>query len=176
MLKFLVICNNLFQLSIVMVSTFIPMARSLTFNRALLEIVMKDKKQNILIIDDERPSAESLAIGLERNGFLPQVAVSGEEGLKKLQYVKFDFTLCDINMPEMNGWEFASKLPVLGSSTNLIFITAETTTGFRKEYRDIPVLTKPIELEILVSYLKHWDERKLSESLVLDEIEPNRRK
>jgi two-component system response regulator AtoC len=130
---------------------------------------MEDKKQNILIIDDERSSADSLAIGLERNGFLPQVAVSGEEGLKKLQYENFDFILCDINMPEMNGWEFASKLPVLKSSTNLIFITAETAMENRKEHKDIPVLTKPIELEMLVSYLKHWDDKNLSESRVLEE-------
>jgi len=39
MLEFLLICNNLYQLSIVMFSTFILVARSLTFNRLLLEIV-----------------------------------------------------------------------------------------------------------------------------------------
>lgn len=67
---------------------------------------MIEEIKNILIVEDEPSSAESLAIGLRRAGYQPQIAYNGLDGQIKVQQTEFDFILCDINMPDMDGWEF----------------------------------------------------------------------
>ena len=114
--------------------------------------MMKQTEKNILIVEDEPGSAESLAIGLKRSGYFPQIALSGKEGLRKLRECAFNFILCDINMPEMDGWEFAVKAKPL-TSADFIFITADSRTNKKAEFISSPLLIKPIELYRIIELL-----------------------
>jgi len=117
-----------------------------------LNKIMPQKEKKILIVEDEHSSAESLSIGLKRFGYLSQVAHSGEEGLQRLRESMFDFVLCDINMPEMDGWEFAKKAKQ-GTGAGFIFITADSRTVMREEFSEDPLLIKPIDLNGLLKLL-----------------------
>lgn len=112
-----------------------------------------EKKKNILIVDDELSYAKSLAIGLRRAGYQSQIANSGLEGEKKIRDTDFNFILCDINMPEMDGWEFASKVKTL-TSAEFIFITADSRITKKKEFDQYSLLTKPIDLAELLQLLE----------------------
>jgi DNA-binding response OmpR family regulator len=57
----------------------------------------------VLVIDDDRDLAESVAELLEARGHEVALAFSGREGLVQLSRQAFDFVLVDIEMPEKSG-------------------------------------------------------------------------
>ncbi len=65
--------------------------------------------QNILIIDDEAPMRHMLRMVLERDGYTVSEAISGRQGLDRLQSGHYALVLCDIRMPEMDGLAFLKE-------------------------------------------------------------------
>jgi len=59
----------------------------------------------VLIVDDDRDHAESIADILLSEGYAVEVAFSGESALKRFTEVEFDVTLMDVRLPGMNGVE-----------------------------------------------------------------------
>ena len=75
------------------------------------------KKQS-LIIDDEVNMRHMLSTVLKKADYLVDTASDGSEGLKMIERSHYDFILCDIKMPKMNGMEFLkSARDVIGAST-----------------------------------------------------------
>ena len=111
----------------------------------------------VLIVEDESRLAESLAIGLKRNGLTAQIANCGKEGLQKLHKSAFDYILCDINMPHMDGWEFADRAKAY-TTAEFIFVTADSRIVKKKEYSNCPLLIKPLEINSIV---KLFNERRI---------------
>ncbi len=70
---------------------------------------MTTTKCQILIVDDEAPMRHMLRMVLERDGYLVAEAVSGRQGLDRLQAGHYDLVLCDIRMPEMDGLTFLKE-------------------------------------------------------------------
>ena len=70
---------------------------------------MTTTKRQILIVDDEAPMRHMLRIVLERDGYTVAEAVSGQQGLNRLQAGHYDLVLCDIRMPEMDGLTFLKE-------------------------------------------------------------------
>lgn len=66
--------------------------------------------KKILVIDDERSLVELLQHMLEGNGYKVEVAHNGLEGLGKLKNFQPDLILLDVNMPQMDGWQFLTTL------------------------------------------------------------------
>ncbi len=67
--------------------------------------IARDMK-HILIIEDEENLRHMLTIMLLRQGYSVSSASNGAEGIACLRGTYFDFILCDIRMPEMDGTEF----------------------------------------------------------------------
>lgn len=59
--------------------------------------------RQVLIIDDEAAMRHMLRLVLERDGYLVSEAPHGRAGLEKLQQAAYDYILCDIRMPELDG-------------------------------------------------------------------------
>jgi len=59
----------------------------------------------VLIVDDDRDHAESLADVLDMRGHQPELAHSGEEALDRVRSSDFDFVLLDVKLPGINGVE-----------------------------------------------------------------------
>ncbi len=57
----------------------------------------------VLIVDDDRDHAESLADVLDMRGHEGELAYSGEEALEKFRAAEFDFVLLDVKLPGING-------------------------------------------------------------------------
>jgi len=113
----------------------------------------------VLIVEDEPRSAESLAIGLKRNELTVQIANCGKEGLQKLHRSTFDYILCDINMPQMDGWEFADRAKAY-TLAEFIFVTADSRLVKKKEYSDCLLLIKPLEINSIIELLNERIEVK----------------
>jgi two-component system, OmpR family, response regulator len=79
----------------------------------------------VLVVDDNRDAAASLALLLGAAGFKVETAFCGEAALEKAETFKPDACVLDINMPGMNGYELAQHLkaqtpehqPVLATMT-----------------------------------------------------------
>jgi chemotaxis family two-component system sensor histidine kinase/response regulator PixL len=60
----------------------------------------------ILVVDDAITLRRTLALFLEREGFRVLQAQDGQEAMDQLQQAAVQLIVCDIEMPNMNGFEF----------------------------------------------------------------------
>ena len=118
-------------------------------------------KKNILIIDDFSPLLEEICDFLKMENYNVFAAENGAEGIRKIIEIKPDIILCDIMMPELNGYqvyEEVSKIPSL-SKIPFIFVTAKASPeDYEKglELGAIDYITKPFEAsELLMRIKKH---------------------
>ncbi len=91
--------------------------------------------KTILIVEDEMDIRANLQEMLENEGFNVLSAVNGKEGLDLSTSKEPDLILCDILMPQMNGYEMLEKLQdnPNTATTPFIFLTAKAETqDFRK--------------------------------------------
>lgn len=59
----------------------------------------------ILVVDDNRDNADSLAILLEMDGHETALAYDGEEAVQATQRLEPDVVLLDIALPKLSGYE-----------------------------------------------------------------------
>ena len=71
---------------------------------------MASVKQKILIVEDDEPIRQTIAIGLSRDGFEVSEAKDGEEGLKLALKTHPDLILLDLRMPKKTGQEMLDDL------------------------------------------------------------------
>lgn len=83
------------------------------------------KRQQILVIDDERDLCEILQFNLTAVGYVVDTAHSGEEALRK-DVSRYDLLLLDVMMPGMSGFELAAQLRANPATATvpIIFLTA----------------------------------------------------
>jgi len=65
---------------------------------------------NVMIIDDEESLRHVLSLMLKREGYDATAFADASRALKALASDDFDFILCDIRMPKMDGLEFLRSL------------------------------------------------------------------
>jgi two-component system chemotaxis sensor kinase CheA len=88
---------------------FLQMGFADWFNRRDMRV--SDSSQSILLVDDSAFFRNMLAPVLKAAGYRVSVATNAHEGLGVLRSgQKFDVVLTDIEMPEMNGFEFAESI------------------------------------------------------------------
>ena len=80
---------------------------------------------NILVVDDERTIVDIISKMLEKWGYNPVQAYSGEEALEKIKKVPIDMVITDLMMPKMDGFSLISR--ILENNINMVIIVL---TGF----------------------------------------------
>lgn len=71
---------------------------------------MVNKKQKILVIEDDEAIIRLYTIKLESAGYKVETARNGEEGLVAAKEANPDLILLDLLMPVMNGEEMLEKM------------------------------------------------------------------
>jgi DNA-binding response OmpR family regulator len=82
----------------------------------------------VLIAEDEPRLAEALARGLRRNGFAVDVALDGNQALKRTSVVDYDVVVLDRDLPELHGDEVCRLLSTDERGTKVLMLTAADTT------------------------------------------------
>jgi two-component system chemotaxis sensor kinase CheA len=91
------------------VGHFLPMAFADWFSRK--EMRPSAASQSVLLVDDSAFFRSMLAPVLKAAGYRVRVATNAQEGLMALRSGQpFDVVLTDIEMPDMNGFEFAETI------------------------------------------------------------------
>jgi len=116
-------------------------------------------RQNILIVDDNREAADSLADLLAQLGAKTQVAYDGAQALVAIGKGRPSHAILDIGMSGMDGWELASRLRADERNDGMVLI-ALTGWGQAAD-RDRTLesgfnhhLLKPVDLKQLLRILR----------------------
>ncbi|MBE6083410.1 response regulator transcription factor [Acidilutibacter cellobiosedens] len=119
----------------------------------------KERKNNILIIEDEDSIRKFIRINLERNNFTVFEAGSGEEGIEIVRKENVNVVILDIMLPGIDGYEVCKILRKECAQIGIIMLTAKSQdidkiTGL--EYGTDDYMAKPfnpIELVLRVKSL-----------------------
>ena len=113
----------------------------------------------VMIADDNRDAAESLALLLRLDGYEVRTALDGEEALSVAQMFRPDIALLDIGMPRLDGYTVARRLrqESWGEHLTLVALTGWGAEDDRNRTYSAGFdahLTKPVDLEQLAAALR----------------------
>lgn len=114
--------------------------------------VQIESGQRILIIDDEAAIRESLETLLSLEGYLVDMAGSGEEGLGRIEQNSYDLVLLDLALPGKNGLEVLQLIREFQPALPVIMITA---------YGKVDNIVDAMRLGAQNFVQKPWDNEKL---------------
>ena len=106
--------------------------------------------KRILVVEDNRDSADSLRLLLELSGHEVAVAYSGHDGVQAAEQYQPEVVLCDIGLPGLDGYGVARKLrdnPTTAQA-RLIAVTAYGRDEDRRRSHEAGFelhLVKPVE-------------------------------
>ena len=115
-------------------------------------------KRRVLVVDDNRDAAESLAMLLKLYGCSVEVALGGEAALGTLARFRPDIVLLDIGMPGMDGYATARHIRsnAAGSDLFLVALTGWGQDEDKRRAREAGFdehLTKPVDPSLLGTLL-----------------------
>ncbi|MBW2513976.1 MAG: sigma-54-dependent Fis family transcriptional regulator [Deltaproteobacteria bacterium] len=121
------------------------------------------EKKRLLIIDDEENMRHMLTVMLKNFGYSVQTAADGAQGLQLMGETEFDFVLCDIKMPNMDGMTFLSEAGKREHETTIIMMSAygsvETAIAAMKKGA-YDYISKPFKADEVQMTLKKAEERE----------------
>ena len=117
----------------------------------------------VLVIDDEKNMRHMLQIMLSKTGYDVDTAGDGLEGLEKMGRADFDFVLCDLKMPKMDGMTFLRKAREKFPEKTFIMMSAYGNIDDAVEAMKIGAydyISKPFKTDEVLLTLKKADERE----------------
>ncbi|RMH70962.1 MAG: response regulator [Gemmatimonadetes bacterium] len=113
----------------------------------------------VLLIEDEEFNRDIIVQILNLGGYDAHTAEDGDVGIEKARSLKPDLILCDIMMPNMNGYDVFRVLREDPETAHIpiIFLTAKGgDTELDREMRENAAgyLVKPVEIDTLLEMLK----------------------
>jgi signal transduction histidine kinase/ActR/RegA family two-component response regulator len=119
-------------------------------------------RRTVLVADDNRDAADTLALLLDMDGYETAVAHGGLQALDDIRRSRPDAAILDIGMPDLNGYEVARRIREEEGGRNM-FLLAITGWGHPDDVARAKLagfdehLTKPVDAEnvvrLLVKYL-----------------------
>lgn len=111
----------------------------------------------VLVVEDEGRLAETVRRGLAAQGFVVEVAHTGERGLWALTERDFDVIVLDIMLPGKSGYTVLGELRERGIWTPVLMLTAKDGEYDQVDAFDLGAddyLTKPFSFMVLVARLR----------------------
>jgi two-component system, NtrC family, response regulator AtoC len=124
---------------------------------------MTASAKHILIIDDEKNMRHMLQVMLGKEGYITDAAADGIEALSKIDEGSFDFVLCDIKMPRMDGLTFLKLAREKYPEKTYIMMSAYGTIDTALEAMKLGAydyIAKPFKTDEALLTLKKAEERE----------------
>lgn len=129
---------------------------------------MKKKEIKVLIVDDEKDFANTLAQRLKLRHLKVCIAFNGEQALTKLKEEEQDVIVLDLQMPEMHGMEVLKKIKKTYPNIQVIVLTGHGTDKDEEEVRELggfDFLNKPADIDTLEYKIKSAFKQKAERTL-----------
>ena len=117
----------------------------------------------VLVIDDEKNMRHMLQIMLKKAGYVAETASDGADGLEKMSKTEFDFILCDLRMPKMDGMAFLNAAHEKYREKTFIMMSAFGNMDDALEAMKIGAydyISKPFKTDEVLLTLKKAEERE----------------
>ena len=116
---------------------------------------------SILVVDDNRDAADTLAMLLDMEGHRAVTAYGGAAALALIGAQPFDAAIMDIGMPGMNGYELArhTRLTAAGAPLLLVALTGWGQEGDQQKALAAGFdrhMSKPVNPDLLLEGLNRW--------------------
>ncbi len=124
---------------------------------------MIELEKKVLVIDDEDNMRHMLSALLSSREYKVVTAADGKEGLLLLDNDWFDFILCDIKMPRMDGMRFLAEKIAAGHNGTVIMMSAfgDVDTALEAILQGAyDFISKPFKAEEVVLVLRKAEERE----------------
>ncbi|MFH1243782.1 MAG: sigma-54 dependent transcriptional regulator [Pseudomonadota bacterium] len=120
-------------------------------------------QHRVLVIDDEENMRHMLKVMLGKAGYAVESASDGIKALERMEESDFDFILCDIRMPRMDGMTFLKKAKEKYPEKTFVMMSAygtvETALEAMKEGA-YDYISKPFKKDEVLLTLKKAEERE----------------
>jgi two-component system, NtrC family, response regulator AtoC len=119
--------------------------------------------EHVLIIDDEENMRHVLSVILKNAGYRVDAASDGLEGIQKCNATDYDFILCDIKMPQMDGMSFLKAISDKIGQTTVIMMSAYGTLDTAISAMKLGAydyISKPFHADEILLALKKAGERE----------------
>ncbi|HPG09914.1 MAG TPA: response regulator transcription factor [Chitinophagaceae bacterium] len=112
-----------------------------------------EKKNSILLVEDEENLHEALKLNLELEGYEVTSAMDGTAALEAVRNEYFDLIILDIMLPELDGINVTETIRISNNDVPILILSAKDSSsdrvlGLKKGADDY--LTKPFNLEELL--------------------------
>ena len=117
----------------------------------------------ILIVEDEKRLADTLAELLHRRGYAVDVSYDGVSGLDNARSGIYDLVLLDAMLPELDGFSLLQQLRAGGETVPVLMLTARSDLSDRVRGLDCGAdyyLTKPFEPKELLACIRALTRRQ----------------
>lgn len=84
-----------------------------------------ERKEKVLVIEDESSIRKFITINLVRNGFEPLEADCGEKGIEIFKSQRPSVVVLDIMLPGIDGFEVCTRIRKISESSIIIMLTAK---------------------------------------------------
>lgn len=115
-------------------------------------------QNRILVVEDEPHIAAGLKLNLELEDYEVETARSAREASHLLVSTRrFDVILLDVMLPDMDGFEFCTRLRKSGNLTPVIMLTARDESEARIHGLEVGAddyMTKPFEIDELLARVR----------------------
>jgi DNA-binding response OmpR family regulator len=111
----------------------------------------------LLIVEDDPELSEQLAKCLQDQGYICEVAASGEDGMQLLNSFQFDLIVLDWNLPGITGLEVCKAYRKNGGVTPVLFLTGQSEIHQKESGLDSGAddyLVKPFEVRELTARIR----------------------
>jgi CheY-like chemotaxis protein len=116
-------------------------------------------KPKVLVADDERVIADTLATILNRSGFDACAVYSGEKALEIVPSFQPDMLISDVIMADLNGIDAAIRIRALMPQIKILLFSGQAATAdllekARAKGYEFEILAKPVHPHDLLSKLR----------------------
>mgnify|MGYP000229645741 CR=1 FL=1 len=124
---------------------------------------MEDKKAKILYVEDDETLGFLTKDNLEENGYEIDHYINGKLGLEAFEKIGYDLCVLDVMLPEMDGFELASRIREINSEIPIILLTAKSMKEDKIQGLTLGAddyITKPFSIEELILKIEVFLKRK----------------
>ncbi len=116
-------------------------------------------KPKVLVVDDERAIAYTLAIILNKSGFEATAVYTSEEAVQTAKTFRPDVLISDVIMPGLNGLDAAIAIREMLPVCKVLLLSGENSTAdlldeARSQGHDFEIIAKPIPPSDLLARLE----------------------
>ncbi|HTB97922.1 MAG TPA: response regulator [Terracidiphilus sp.] len=116
-------------------------------------------KPKVLVVDDERVIADTLAMILNQSGFDARAVYSGEKAVETALSLVPDMLITDVIMADLNGIDAAIKIRESLPQIKVLLFSGQAATAdllekARAHGHEFEILAKPVHPQDLLNKLK----------------------